>query len=80
MRSEERRRRTETNEAWVAGHPVAAWLIYALIFGAVSLLVELPDEDGVQWIRVVTIGPAVAVGVVLGTIFRHRRRQRSRQR
>lgn len=80
MRSEERRKRTETTEAWVADHPIATWILYAFVFSLVALTFELPDDDGVQWIRVVTIGPAVAAGVVLATLFKHRRRQRSRDR
>ncbi|MDQ3952144.1 MAG: hypothetical protein M3279_04125 [Actinomycetota bacterium] len=80
MRPEERRKRTETNEAWVADHPIAAWILYAFVFSLVALMFELPDEDGVQWVRIATIGPTIAGAVVLASVFRHRRRRRSRDR
>lgn len=80
MPSEERRKRTETNEAWVAEHPVATWILYGFVFSLVSLIFELPDDDGVQWVRVATIGPGIAFGVVVGVVLRHRYRQRRRGR
>jgi len=79
VRSEERRKRTEANEAWVTQHPVAAWILFAFVFSLVSLALQL-SKDGVQWVRVATIGPAVALGLVIGIVIRDRLRRRARDR
>ncbi|HEX2196365.1 MAG TPA: hypothetical protein VHJ76_05515 [Actinomycetota bacterium] len=76
MPSDERRKRNESTSVWMAEHPLAAWILYAFVFVVVSLLFELPDEDGVQWARVATFGPAIAGGLVAGSVLKHRRRNR----
>ena len=74
------RQRGRANRTQIAERPVAAWVAHSVIFAVMALVLQRLRGGPVDWVAPLLVGPLVAAGLVLGTLFAQRREHRRSQR
>ncbi len=76
---DEVRRRNELATERLVKHPFLAWLGHAIMFAALSIVLQATSSGPVDVVRAVIMGALIATAVVGGSIARyHVRRSRKR--
>jgi hypothetical protein len=74
------RQRERANRTQIVERPVAAWVAHSIIFAVMAFVLLRLRGESVDWVTPLLVGPLVAAGLVLGTLFAQRREHRRSQK